>query len=178
MKYLLVLLFLCGVSSADSIDYFTLGGPNGNSGLLYSFSLPSNPTPDGFYHDGADGFTLRDVPVTLSQGGVTIPGPFGDATVPFRIDFFNIGNDFRFEMSCGLATAFWDYCYIQTMESFDGPLFSGDVSAPVFILGDHDGKLQIADSVAVPEGSEWAMLGIAGLILIAAVQKRRQILTH
>lgn len=169
MKYLLVLLFLCGVSSADSVDYFTFYG---RANLIYSFSLPANPTP--YSVDDANGFELRSIPVSFTQDGQTILGPDGESTIPFGMEFFKVGNEYRFEMGCGLGTAFWDYCFIQQMASFDGPLFSGDPSAPVFILGDHDGILTISDSVSMPEGSELALVALSGLAMFGGFRHRRR----
>lgn len=101
-----------------------------------TFTLPATPT-DLFDVSSTSFALLTDV--SLSSGGIPIPGADGKPTIPFELQVFSEpGDPYRFWMSCGEASAFWDYCGILYYASLTEPVFSGTFENPTFTPGNYE----------------------------------------
>src|SRR5215475_11362564 len=114
-----------GTFSAD-VNSAPLRGPNGT--YTMSFTLPQNPTPDGF--DPAEGdFGIMNVPISYSFQceGCATTAAFNDSALDVDFGGPGLGGMFVVEFLSGGH----DY-YFQ----FAGDtLFSGQVSAPTLVGG-------------------------------------------
>ena len=162
MKSLVVaLLLLSGVCFADSVDTFSLAMPSST----WTWSLPASPTPSSA---DSGGFTLSPVPVVTG----VIP-PSGSTTIDFHIFFASSGT----QMIMGCSTFWFNsfFCDIIAGAGSNAPMFSGSPYAPTFIPGTYGGLTitqASSDPVPVPEGSAFAMLGIAGLVMFGGLKTR------
>jgi len=150
-------------SRADTLDFTLTGGGN-----TYSFSLPSNPTPDST--SPGVSFTLDNILVALNPGS-----PLGiDFTANLVFSELGSGGGIAFPIPSPPPTS-------VTLDLVGAQLFGGTVNAPAFaptttpfMLSEPKGSdastLDIASEV--PEPSTLAYLG-AGILALAGVARRR-----
>src|SRR5215475_5904309 len=156
-----VVLFCTALSHADSMDSFVLTGPV----FTWTWTLPSAPAagdPNWLNENppGAFGFDALSV---FTDGPA---GAFGVGQWTSHDLFFEAANNFQ--LGCNSA------CGQFTSPTFTANLYSGTFADPVFLPGTYislDGKTKLTIT-AIPEGPELAMIGIAGLGLLAALKKK------
>jgi hypothetical protein len=158
------IVLFSGTCLADSVPMDNFVYQN----FIYTlkFTLPASPTP---LFAGDTSFILEP-DVSLSSGGVPIPGADGKPTIPFELHVFSEpGDPYRFWMSCGEASAFWDYCGILYYVSLDEPVFSGTFENPTFIPGNYEpcsGCGVILSITPAPEPPEPALTFVCVALLV------------
>jgi hypothetical protein len=175
------IVLFSGICRADSVpmDNFVYR----LSVYTLSFTLPASPTP---LFAGDTGFILEP-DVSLSIGGILIPGADGKPTIPFELQVFSEpGDPYRFWMSCGEASAFWDYCGILYYASLGEPVFSGTFEDPTFIPGNYDKRQDggwVLSITPAPEPAEPALTFVCVALLVICFrwfskQARKNITMH
>lgn len=173
-RYLVLAAVICllpSVSRADSIsqiDQFVLTGPSAN-GVVYTWTwtLPASPDRDPDHNaPGTIGWFGLDV---LTEGPLTGNDQQDSGlgrTTSHDLFFYGVANSFSLtcNSSCGQ--------FITPL--FASDLFSGSINHPTFLLGNYislDGKTKLS-IIAIPEGPELAMMGIAALGMLGALKKK------
>jgi hypothetical protein len=155
-----VVLFFSALSHADSMDSFVLSGPV----FTWSWMLPSAPAagdPDWLNHNPPGVFGFDGISV-FTDG----PAGFGIGEWTSHDLFFQTANSF--ELGCNSS------CGQFARPTFTFDLYSGTFADPIFRPGTYvslDGKTTLTIT-AIPEGPQIAMIGIAGLGLLAALKKK------
>jgi hypothetical protein len=158
-----LLLAIPLTSKADTLDFTLSGGGN-----TFTFSLPSNPTPDST-NPGVS-FTLDDIMVALNPGS-----PLGiDFTADLTFSNLGSGGGISFPIPSPPPTPL-------TLDLVGAQLFTGTLNAPIFaptttpfLLSEPKGSDTFSLDIAseVPEPSTLAFLG-TGLAALAGAARRR-----
>jgi hypothetical protein len=160
---LAALLALPLTSKADTLDFTLFGGGN-----TFTFSLPSNPTPDSTIPGVS--FTLDGIMVALNPGS--------SSGIDFAADltFSNLGS--------GGGIAFpipFPPPTIINLDLVGAQLFTGTLNAPIFtatttpfLLSEPKGSDTFTLDIAseAPEPPTLAYLG-TGILVLAGVARRR-----
>jgi PEP-CTERM motif len=160
---LAALLAIPLASKADTLDFTLTGGGN-----TFTFSLPSNPTPDST-NPGVS-FTLDDIMVALNPGS-----PLSiDFTADLTFSNLGSGGGISFPIPSPPPTN-------VDLDLVGAQLFTGTLNSPIFaptttpfLLSEPKGTDTFSLDIAseIPEPSTIAFLG-TGLVALAGAARRK-----